>query len=173
MSIEACVEVQKGIYLDAPCSKAVATFCLLPLMVYCDFRSGRWEDEEYKEMNEWVSAIASRMQEDLCILERAISSSEWDYSEDDYERFCGEMNQDRAISQEQFVKACRDLEQKWTSTELLKRVVDDFTRIVEEIHPQDRGWYEEEHSLPQFKSLSESLALAMEKGYLKVRLACG
>lgn len=74
------------------------------------------------------------------------------------------------MSEEEFVETCREIEQKWAEIDLVQKTIDDMLRVVDEIHPPETWWYNEEHSLRDFRLFSQALSHASETGYRKVRI---
>src|SRR6185369_6478377 len=86
MSITASVEVKKGVFLPLngkiESSKAIATLILEPLSSYC-FK----DEEQPDEIDIWFSELTSRMTENICLIVQAEYDGNWNYSENEYERY--------------------------------------------------------------------------------------
>jgi hypothetical protein len=167
-------------HLEADFASGSVASLLISLDLYCSFRNyvGPKEKQEYldKVLVDWFSAIDVKMTEDLCLLTRAIWGF-WYYAEDEYERYIQDskaspyMNppDGRIKSREEFIAICKRADAAWTSTDQLLTVVNDFVRVLEELHPPDMWPYTEEDTLPDLQTLSRALALALKEGYEKVR----
>ncbi len=74
------------------------------------------------------------------------------------------------MSEEEFVKMCSGIEQKWADIDIVRRTIDDLIRVLDEIHPLETWWYNEEDSLTTFRFISHALSKAIKNDYRKVRI---
>lgn len=181
MGIEMHVEVKGRQYLplagDRTDSKALATLFLEPLLNYCFHRAAditTHQEEWLEEVVQWFANLTASMREDLCLIGHAIYGG-WEYSADDYEQYVSDSayeDPSHLLSRERFLQECQATEQKWTDTDALGRVADDLIRVIDEIHPRETWWYNEEDTLPDLRLLSQTLKAALKMGYEQVRLHC-
>ncbi len=180
MGIDAHVEVKGRHYLpfigNRTYSKAIATLFTGPLLNYCYHRAvgdTANQEEWFEEIVEWFDNLTSGMQENLCLIGQAIHG--WEYSADDYEQYLSDSANDdpsSRLSKERFLQECQTVEQKWTDTDALKRVIDDLIRVIDEMRPRETWWYDEENTLTDLRLLSQTLNAAFQMGYRQVRLYC-
>jgi len=180
MGIDAHVEVKGRQYLplvgNRTYSKAIASLFTAPLLNYCYYRAGGStanQEEWFEEIAEWFDNVTSGMRENLCLIGQAIHG--WEYSADDYERYLSDSANDAPslrLSKKHFLQECQAVEEKWTDTDALKRVIDDLIRVIDEIRPRETWWYDESNTLTDLRLLSQTLNAAMQMGYRQVRLYC-
>lgn len=172
MSITAEVEVEGGELLPLTSygtgSKAIATF-IEALSTYCDDEN---VDDSPTEVVEWFSTIEARMTENLCTIQYSTYGF-WDYSLEEYERFVDDMKENGVLdipSKEEFVQTYQEIEQKWIDIILLHKSLDNLIRIIEELKPEQVWWYDEENTLSALKFFSKTLAIAIDRGFKRVRI---
>ncbi len=155
-------------------------------MLYCDFRSEQKAavqiNVEDRELIDWFAAINSHMTTDLCLLCRIIWGY-WDYKDDEYTRYVQETSAylekltpenrtEKILSDEEFSNVCAEDNETWVDPTRLQQVAEDLVRVFHEMKPSDKWWYHEDITPRHFHALAKTLAVAVEKGYTKVRLNC-
>jgi hypothetical protein len=183
MSLWVHIEIEPGKYipvLDNPLAAAsVAALFVTPLSLYCSWESQGSPEENFepwmRENLEWFSSIAGEMKENLCLIAQTISIP-WEYSENQYEKYQADCQAAHpnypGMSKDEFVHACRRMEQAWTDTTTLRIIIDDLIQALKKVHPPDTWWYEEKLSLKDLELFSRTLSAVAEKGHQKVRFCC-
>src|SRR4051794_19903802 len=124
MSVAAFLELETGEQVrirysqDQLAGKALTVF-LLALYEYC-FNTGL-----SAEIQAWFSQLQAQTFEpgSLCALAESWYSGDWNYSENDYEQFRID-SPETPLDKDEFVKTVRQVNQKWTSTDILYSCVD-------------------------------------------------
>ena|SRR5258706_10493544 len=172
MGVEAIIEIENGERVGHG-SKAVAGL-LSTLLTYCDLKNRKDVSlSQDREILQWFSVIADRMNQDVCLLSTILYWGEMKYTVDEYERYQSEWGKSSMslMTKAEFVTFCRELDAKWTDLQLLHRTVNDFIRTLEIINPPDTFWYEREVSLGSLYDLSRTLIVALAQGHTRARFA--
>lgn len=137
--------------------------CVIESSTYGVWDYSEWEYERY--VNEMRSSREQAQNLDSTKLD-------WLIELNGYEDYLHELENGESdiLSKEKFIQACREIEQKWVETNALHGSVNDLIRTLEEIRPIEVWWYNETEVLPAFKSLSETLSVATDRGFQRVRI---
>lgn len=173
MSVEATVETEHGerLLLWHPNGllggNPIASF-LLSLSIYCDK-----DDDDFEETREWFSRLESVSEVSLCELAQPLLSGryfgDWDYREDEYERFSAQ-NQGRPLSKAEFKQILQQLANMWVPVEEMLNVVTILVDLLAKADLEATGWYDPQDTLADFLALKEAVEIANRAPECRIRI---
>ncbi|MBN2499820.1 MAG: hypothetical protein JXB38_03570 [Anaerolineales bacterium] len=130
---------------------------------------GKYLDEESQE-HQWFSKLESLAKTEISILKNVMYPGEWDYGEHEYARFKQDFSSSGLISEEDFQKSVRAVNNMWQPIDKMILVVQDLLRIFPEMGENETYWFWPNDTPIEFQGLLNTLLLAKERGGDEVRI---
>jgi hypothetical protein len=126
------------------------------------FKSGSWEFE-------WFSKLDKLTEKDPGLIDRIMYSGNWNYDEEDYERFraCEGLYQD--ISKTDFIRTVREVVNLWTPIDDVIAVVSELVEVLPKMGTET-DWFSPQDTIEDFHGLLNILILAKSRRGQNVRI---
>lgn len=175
MGFRADLEVGKGQFVKIElgdgmsAGKALSAF-IIPVYLAC---SGEADEETAKDIRDWITSMnlsVESFKEYVQLTYHSFCDQSWNYGFGDYARYSEEHEFDR-LSEEDFLRAVRAIDDTWVDTFLLYYEVGALRDVLAEKRPQDMWWYELDSIIDDLSALYKALDRAMLAGAEQVRIA--
>lgn len=168
MGINIFLEVSSGDYFKIFCPDGSvagkALVSLIELSSNCEHLYTKDAPE-----TQWFNRLKDLSQVDLNTLSNALYSGNWDFEENEYDRFlnCAQDNPFR--DEEEFKKGIEILQNKWTPIKVLIETVEKLLRVLPDMG-EATHWFSPHDTILEFQGLLETLLLAKQRKGQEVRI---
>ena len=168
MGFYLCLEVDTGDFLQIlhPDGGFAGNGLINFFNMYSDYEDHYQEDSiEYQ----WGKRFESLTQTDLRVFWDILYSGEWNYGEEEYERFkkCTRYNPFK--DEEEFKREIRAINNLWKPIDDVIKAVEETLRILKEMR-EETYWFSSTDTVQEFEGLFQTLSLAKQHYGKDVRL---
>ena len=162
------LETNKGDYIPikqpsgGPAGDALLSF-LVTLWNVCN------EKEQNPETKEWFKKLQKDGNQAICKLANVFYSGNWDYSENEYQRYLNESPQ-IPLSEDDFIATLSQLKEKWISLVVMEEITTTIYKLLTTGGINSDAWYAPEYSIEDFQGLLTKLSEVRRHGVKEVRL---
>lgn len=128
------------------------------------FKSGAWEFG-------WFRKLDQLTQKDPGVINRILYAGNWNYAEEDYDRFRAYEASYQSLSKADFLKTVRKVANLWTPIDEVIEVVSELVGVLPKMGAETY-WFSPHDTMQDFCGLLNALVLAKARCGRNVRLRC-
>ncbi len=117
----------------------------------------------------WFRRFETQSRFDLKILGNAVYSGNWEFQENEYERFLACTDDNPFKNEKEFREGMQSLDNKWTSIELAIEVTNEMIRVFKNMNNEEH-WFTSTDVGDSFQGLLETLLLAKQRNGREIRI---
>ena len=126
------------------------------------FEAGSWELEWFRKLDQLTEKNPS-------LISEIMYAGNWNYAEEDYDRFRACEGVDQKISETDFIKTIREVANLWTPIDDVIEVVRELVEVLPKMGTET-DWFSPQDTMEDFRGLLNTLVLAKTRYGERVRL---
>lgn len=132
--------------------------------IFLNYEHYDHNSSEYK----WFNKFKKLVRTDLSLVGKILYSGNWDYDENEYDRFvaCEQYHSD--MSKEEFIRTINAVDKMWTNIDDVVSVIRELIRILPKTE-RNVDWFSLDDTILEYKALLDTLLLVKTRRGEEVR----